>query len=319
MDYDDDDELKYLGGLAPPPLPPPPSTTTSSLQPKNLFFQDEEEEEEEDAISRSERTTAAKPRAKRTLVFEDDDAAEKDLNASDFYAGGGGGALNSRRLNDDEITKNPIMEQMEFLIPIDRAASGSEIVPYKAQAAAETLLFYASANGGNEIALPEAVLGPLRLLVNRVDEFTQVDPLVVISATLRLPESCAVYLEETLPVSRYLLARALNVSFEVAITPKRRVKGVTLDNNEELEVSVRPYKGRDDRKRGDTFHLRELVEQSERMDDNKWVQIQAYMITLGQLPPRRVCDFAFIDEQMENFKKILGGQLKVVRPHKKKK
>lgn len=222
-----------------------------------------------------------------------------------------------RVLGDEEIRKDPIM-QMEFLVPVNRVAAGRQIIPYKAQRAAENLLALASRDADGEIALSRNVAEELNLLVGRVDEYTQVDPSVVLSATVTASPTCRIYFEQVTSLSNFLLAMVTGATFSLEITSKTRLPPIPY-KNDTVPIAVRPYKG-SDTVRGQSFDIEKGLEQSTaHLADDVFVQVRAHMLSLGQLSPAQVCDLEYLDEQMGVMKKIVSGELVIARPHKKTK
>jgi hypothetical protein len=222
-----------------------------------------------------------------------------------------------RVLGDEEIRKDPIM-QMEFLVPVNRVAAGRQIVPYKAQRAAENLLALASRDADGEISLSRNVAEELNLLVGRVDEYTQVDPSVILSANVTASPTCRIYFEQVTSLSNYLLAMVTGATFSLEITSKTRLPPIPY-KNDTVPIAVRPYKG-SDTVRGQSFDIEKGLEKSTaHLADDVFIQVRAHMLSLGQLSPAQVCDLEYLDEQVGVMKKIVSGELVIVRPHKKTK
>ena len=298
-----EDEAKYLGYGAPSFIEPEP--------PRRRAPRRDEPEDDDDPISRYERK---KPSSFQSfyMIAEAEEAPSSRMNqtvrSSDVVG---------RTLRDDDALLNDPIMKMEFLVPITRVEGGRTIVPCKAQSAAEALLFLSSQEGGAEISLSEVSKGELRLLVNRVDDFTQIDPLVVLTASVPVSPTCRIFFEEVISFSNYMLALVFNVRFCAVVTPKTKTPLIPL-SDASVGVCARPYKGKD-ATRGQPFNIDDALNAVEELSGDIDLQVRAYMISLGQLTSRQVCDFEFIEEQRDVFKRITQGELKVVRHHKKKK
>lgn len=220
-------------------------------------------------------------------------------------------------LDDSDVPKDPLFERMEFLVEIRRMGGSKQIIPLEAQKAAGTLLHLASNEGGNLISLDGASRAGLKQLTSGVvDEFTQVDPYVVLSTSIVLTDSCRVFLEEAVHFSEYMLLRVLHARFPLVINEKVKMRPIPFDDPE-LELHVAPYEGADTR--GQPFNVAQCLEQvMEQVAPDKHIQIRAHMLAMGKMSPRQVCDHEFIEDQMEVFKDILGGRLRIVREKKKR-
>lgn len=215
--------------------------------------------------------------------------------------------------DDEQIEKDPIMN-MDWQVSIRRMGP-RPVVPCEEGMAAETLAFAASKEGGQRVSLSAGTQSELQKLTKQVDEFTQIDPLVVVSTNLVVSDTFRAYLEETMPVSKYLLARALHARFNVMISAKTKTRPVPFDDAN-LLMQVAPFMNKDNN--GQPFHIDECIEAAE-PDAGKMLQIRAYMISLGKISPREACDLDFLDQQQEMFKSILSGETVIVRPKKKMK
>lgn len=246
-------------------------------------------------------------------IVDDNFQEELDLDEQQFS-----GPTKQMTLDDADVDEDPLMKgNMEFLVPIRRLGGGRTIVPEHIQSAAGTLLYGCSNDGGNLISLDAHTRNALQQYHGHVDEYTQIDPSVVISASLEITETFRAYLEETISFSEYILIHVLPARFRVQITNTVKTQPIPFDDPN-LNLKVRPFSG-EDQDRGQPFgidHSLEAVAKS--IDSDRWVQIRAYMLSLGKLSPKTVCDPQFIEDQKEVFKKIISGEYRIVRKRQKK-
>jgi len=211
-------------------------------------------------------------------------------------------------IDEKDLENDPLM-QMDWLVSIQRMGP-RRIVPCDVGTAAETML---NAHRERRIELPRTLQMELASFCNQVDEFTRIDPLVVVSTKLDMSDTFSAFLQEQMPVSLYLLARVSHARFQVFISEKTKTRPIAF-NDPEVVFKVEPYMDRD--ADGQPFHIEECLDN---VDDAKVLQIRAYMMSLGKLSPRQACDLDFLEAQEEMFKSILSGEKVIVRPKKKSK
>lgn len=254
------------------------------------------EEDEHDAIDAYD----APPPPKRSFGLLEEEEEEDAKPQSRFL-------VQQEMMEDKDLSGDPLM-QMDWQVSIRRMGP-RPVVPCDVGMAAETIVQAAKMQ---RISVSAAVLSELEKLTHQVDEFTRIDPLVVVSTTLAMSDTFSAYLEEQMPVSLYLLARATHARFQVLISEKTKTRPVSF-SDPTLLLSVAPFT--DGEERGTPFRIEERLD----VDDAKLLQIRAYMISLGKLSPREACDLDFLEAQEEMFKSILSGETVIVRPKKKNK
>ena len=219
-------------------------------------------------------------------------------------------------ISDKELDSDPIMAKYEFLVNVRRLGGERRIVPVHVQQAAETLVQAASADGGRLINMDQETSLMLQNYVNQMDETCQVDPFIIISASLTISDTFTAYLEEVVHLSEYVLARILNATFVVQVTPKMKTRPVPY-NDPDLGIQVAPYMG-DTTTRGQKFGIHESLEAcSERLNSEARLQVRAYMLSLGVMSSRLVATMDFIEDQADIFKDILSGELQICKARKK--
>ena len=172
-----------------------------------------------------------------------------------------------------------------------------------------------TAEGGNLINLDQAVKDQLQSLTNHMDEYAQVDPQIVISASLSISEHFTAFLEEAVPFSQFILARVLKARFVVRVTPKIKTQPIPFDDPD-LGLRVEPYTGQ--KARGQPFGVESALEEaSQDVEDDRWMQIRGHMLSLGVLSSASVVSPEFIEDQTDVFKDILSGKLRIVKPVKR--
>ena len=308
-DITPEEEALYLGYGANPLPPPPPPPQKTSRHPATY-------DEEYDAIDAYAVPPQKKASFKRPAPKTDSNLLEEEEEEEDEMHHTSFAPVPQTMLKDDDddvLSKDPIMN-MDWQVPIRRMGP-RPVVPCEEGMAAETLVHAASREGGQRITLSSGVQSEIQKLTKQVDEFTQIDPLVVVSTNLIVSDSFRAYLEETMPISKYLLARALHARFNVVISAKTKTRPVPFDDPN-LLMEVTPFLNKDDR--GQSFNIDDCIGAAE-PDEDKLLQIRAYMISLGKLSPRQTCDLDFLDEQQEMFKSILTGETVIVKPRQKKK
>jgi hypothetical protein len=142
-------------------------------------------------------------------------------------------------------------------------------------------------------------LREIKRLADCDDEFTQVDPLVVIYDTFTTG-TCKIYVEETIPISTLLLARYFGLDYKITIMED-------IESNPRLfsSIKVRPYEG----KQSQDFQplgCSDLVEQRLKPDQRRLIQI--YMIRMGVQSSASVCDEEWLEAQTKAVGKVLMQQ-----------
>lgn len=257
------------------------------------------------------------PKRKASYMLGDEEDAANDLEEVDLDDQQYSGVVKQVTGDDKEIEEHPIMRQYEFLVPVNRMGAGRPIVPRHIQDAALQLLDAASIQGGSLIRLDGAARKALMPCTNQIDEYASVDPAVVISCSLPISDSFRSFLEEIISFSEYILLRVLNASFRVIVTSSVKTKSIPF-NDPDLGLKVRPYAGEDDA-RGQPFNVRDaILSAGQHLEKDRWLQIEAHMLSLGKLSPTSVCDDQFIEDQMEVFKEIISGKTRIVKKRQRK-
>jgi len=219
--------------------------------------------------------------------------------------------------DDKELEDNPIMKHYEFKVPINRMGAGRIIISRHIQNAASTLIDASTIQGGSAIVLDSATRSTLQRLTNHVDEYATIDPPVVISCSLSISDSFKAFLEEVISFSEYILLHVLDAGFRVVVTNSTKTQRIPF-NDPDLGLQLNPYIG-DDETRGQPFNVRHCIEEvAGRISQDKWVQIEAHMLSLGKISPVTVCDVQFVQDQIQVFKNIISGQTIIVRKRQKK-
>lgn len=285
---------------APPPPPPqsPPYRTTGGVV-KSKFFNDEDDEDgvmdEEEAPRK--RVSFKKPAAaqvKRTsrIVDEDEEAPRTSSYSTSSTS------TTTNQYVDQTLEK--MYKGMEFTIPIKRGQTGSEVIPYQIQRAAETVIH---ADKG----LNRQTRQQLQGLVDHPDEFTVIDPQVIVAKTVDTG-MCKVYLKEVVPISHLLMARVLKVKYQLYVTKK-----VYFPPEDFSEVVVKPYHGtgiEHAQPFGLTTELEAHIENDEDLSGGDFLdQVNAYMYAQGPISTREACDPEFIEMHVEAIKRIRSGSL----------
>ena len=156
-----------------------------------------------------------------------------------------------------------------------------------------------------EIPIPEALSWGMQDLLNESeDEWTRIDPLVKLRKTISTG-TCIICIKEVTPISRYLVARASQCTYQLQVTGKLRTEPERYDDN---EIVIKPYRGGSDgRDRYSSFGLADL-DLDALVGPEYMEQVEALMITLGPLSPSDVCDPDWIDTQQDEVLALIKGE-----------
>lgn len=184
-------------------------------------------------------------------------------------------------------------------------SSSDTIVPSAIYRAASTLLD--AYNNGQQLS--RWTLGDLQKIVSSRDEYTMIDPPIVLTSKVAT-ERCIIYLKEVVSVSTFCLAAALKCTFCVKITstlvsaPKPYYGGG--------DVDLKPYRG------SRTAHIQPLGCQQSVRDalvaegynvEDILNQVDVYMVRLGRVSSEEAISQEWLDFHVEKIGKILAGEL----------
>lgn len=208
----------------------------------------------------------------------------------------------------------------QLAIPLRGSKStGGKVVPYAVQQAVTTLLL--AVEQGQIETFSKNALRELTILNGCPDEYTQVDPFVILSSSIDTG-TCKIHLKEAVPYSYALMARALNATFTVQITDKIKTKPQPFAHE---DVVLRPYNASQPERYNQPFACEAAVQaRVDDMEEDEGVefllQVKAYMYSLGPLSSVDACDLANVETHVEAIKQIRVGKLKplVDKPDKKK-
>lgn len=178
--------------------------------------------------------------------------------------------------------------------PIAEIDMSQPIIPYEIQKSA-FLLMRADENG--DIRLNQEALQNMKRLSECINEYTEVDPRVVIYDTFVTESGFKIYLKEVVPISILLLARhfGLEYSFE---SESRSFK----------DVKVKPFHG------SLLNHVQELgcekgVKLCMQSSDPKWYAVRLYMLRVGaQSSENIIGDYDWFEAQTKAIGLILQKQ-----------
>jgi hypothetical protein len=181
-----------------------------------------------------------------------------------------------------------------FSAPIPESAFNKRIIPYEIQHSASTLL---DACNNKEIRLGHEAFQAIKRLADCADEYTEVDPRVVIYDTFPT-KAYQVYVKEVVPISILLLARHFNLYYSIQGSEMRSFKN----------VKVKPFRGTI------TNHIQGLGCQDvvkEAMQNNvaKWSLVKMYMMRVGAQSPTSIAgDYEWIEAQTRAIASVLQKQ-----------
>jgi hypothetical protein len=231
----------------------------------------------------------------------DDKGKEEEEYKNDFKKPFSNSVLQKKRKDDfddpvvRQINREP--ENVERLVklaggsssvgirntPIAEIDMSQPVIPYEIQKSA-FLLMRADENG--DIRLNQEALQNIKRLSECINEYTEVDPRVVIYDTFVTESGFKIYLKEAVPISILLLARyfGLEYAFE---SESRSFK----------DVKVKPFHG------SLLNHVQDLgcekgVKLRMQSDDPKWYAVRLYMLRVGpQSSENIVGDYDWFEAQ----------------------
>jgi hypothetical protein len=218
---------------------------------------------------------------------------------------------------DDAITthshRKSFLDGMDVSVPITRASSSLTKVPFRVQQAAERILESDTMHRADK-----RVLQHLSMVASSPNELCVVDPHVWMRGFVDTG-TCRVCLCEALPISEYLLARALRLSFSVQITPKAKTPPLEYEEAAASDIVLKPWTGdKPTASHAQPYGCSEQVRARMESAHPKLVQqVEVYMYALGPLSPALVVELEWVEAQLEAMKKILSGELVPMRPKKK--
>lgn len=193
------------------------------------------------------------------------------------------------------------LKKVANLGPIEEQRKNMTIIPYYIHNAATTLV---GAHNDRDINLSQAAFNDLSRLSACRDEFTTIDPIIVISDTL-FTGSCNIYLKEAIPVSFLVLAHYLKLTYGVEVVPD-----VTSKSKLYTEVTVKPYHGKET-KHAQEFGCEEAVKAALKQRGKNWQEmlklVQIHYARVGAISPDVACDYTFIEAQLNVMSKVLSN------------
>lgn len=238
-----------------------------------------EEEDEEEGMS-------LYPKQTRHSDF----VLKKRKNTNNGYYGNHRGREEDDDLIQKEIHREPVDTNKLFAeagwstgfnTPIQESISNKRIIPYDTRHGAALLL---NAYEGKEVNFSREMVAVLQKLADCDDEFTEVDPKIVIYDQLSTG-TCTIYVEEVVPVSILLLARYFNLAYSITITEDMESKPRYF-----RDVKTEPPQGRSTQfKNIQGLGCAEAVKRAVRKDE-QWKLIQIYMIRMGAQSPQSILE-----------------------------
>jgi hypothetical protein len=208
------------------------------------------------------------------------------------------------------IRKDPNMEELMEgienlpIMTIESRPSTNTVISYGTRLGA-TLLLDSCTDG--EISLSMAARTDLQKLVNCDDEFTIIDPPIVIYDTLSTG-TCNIYCKEVVRLSIYLLACHLKCSWTVELFEDQMSNPKPFS-----EIQLKPYHN-SKFDHAQPFKCEDIVMNRLKSTlppsvvDEKLRLLQIHMIRLGHLTSEQACDAEFIQSQLEMIPSILNKQ-----------
>jgi len=195
-----------------------------------------------------------------------------------------------------------------YNVPIQSRIDNKKIIPYDIQHSAHLLL---EAHQQQDIILPQEALSSIKKLAECNDEFTQIDPLVVIHDTFNTG-TCKIHVKEVVPISVLLLARYFNLTYSVHITDE-------MESNPRpfKTVKVKPYHGKS------TQHIQSLgceaLVKAYMKRVEQWKLVEIYMLRMGaQSSVTLAGDEDWLEMQTKAIGKVLNKQAPNQRPEGEK-
>jgi hypothetical protein len=264
---------------------------------------------------------AQQPRVKQARLLDEDDQDPNDEEESGdrrrpTAAGGGGlrgGNGNSKSfsaLDGLNERQQMMLEKNQLMTPLKLGATKVRIVSHALQAACLEIL-----DNPRTVPLDEDTRFAMEQIVQKCeDEFTRIDPLITISKTISTGH-CNIYVKEVVPVSRFLIARALHATFVLQITGRVKTDPQPFDDN---EINVRPFRREANSgsfaDRYASFGLAELDLERQVNDPDTLDQVEAHMISLGPLKPVDACNPEWLEDQQETVSALLKGERVAMKP-----
>jgi len=177
--------------------------------------------------------------------------------------------------------------------PLYEQVEDKRIISYNIQHSASLLL---DAHNDQEIRLGYEALKEIKLLAQCNDEFTRVDPLVVIYDTFSTG-TCKIYVEEVVPISDLLLARFFDFHYKVVI-----MEDIESNPRNFKSIKARPYTGRS-YVEFQSVGCSKMVKDRLSLEQTKLIQI--YMLRMGPQASSAVCDFDWLETQTKAMGKVL--------------
>ena len=277
-------------------------------------------EEEEDATIHRPRVvdeTFAKPAPRRTSDFsftprrkqqqqqqqhayDDDDPYDRSQRVGDAKS------VVMKRLKRDDPDPDELFKGLKAVPggPLESRPDTQTIIPYKTRMAADILLV---ACENREIRLDYAAQGDLKKLVNCDDEYTVIDPPIVLFDTLSTG-TCVIHLKEVVRTSIFLLACFLKCTYQVEVVPD-----VHSNPKQYTEAKVKAYHD-SNVDRFQPFGCEDTVMNVMRARfpgeelDEKLKFVKIHMMRIGHLSSFKASDPEFLWEQIEAMGPVLNNQ-----------
>jgi hypothetical protein len=226
--------------------------------------------------------------ARVTRLYGDDEDEPLDAVAEQEVKGG----LNARQ--------KQMLEKQQLVGTVRLSAAVRRIIPYDVRNALAVVLAHP-----RDLDLPDEVRWSLdQKLQQSEDEFTRIDPIITVCTTINTG-ACNIYVKESVPISKLLMARALRLTYSVKITNKINTESYGFDDN---AIVIKPYRGgADGRSRYANFGLSTL-DFAREVGDDMLDQVDAHMLQLGPMSPADVCDPQWLDDEQEVVGALLRGE-----------
>lgn len=252
------------------------------------FYNDKGKEEEDDEVFKKPSFYSSDfvSRKKRVQQHDPDDPIVREIE---------------RQPEDVEQLLKLAGGSTGFNTPIQESEFNKRVIPYDIQHSADTLLRAAQ---GGEIRLGREAFQTIKRLADCADEFTQVDPRVVLYDTFTTGV-CEIYVKEVVPISILLLARYFNLDYSVQIT-----KDLESVARPFREVKVKPFRGTL------TTHVQGLgcqdaVKRAMQNNVAKWSLVKMYMMRVGAQSPTSIAgDYEWIEAQTRAIGSVINKQPK---------
>ncbi len=234
------------------------------------------------------------PKKQQRVSFRDDDDVMLPQDATNPVV-----ARIQPQDNVEDLFKN--MENVANLGPVQDQRKNRVVIPYYIHSAASSLVV---AQKNREVNLSGQALSSLQKLAACDDEFTMIDPIVVISDTL-FTGSCNVYMKEALPISFLILAHHLKLTYTLEVMP-----GVNSKAKPYTEVNLKPYHGKET-KHAQEFGCEEAVKVALKQRGPNWNEmlrlVKIHFARIGPISSADVCEYAFIEAQLSVMTKVLNN------------